>query len=187
MAEKSTSPAEALTRRASVEQQLAALEAEQARLRRELASLGSAVRLPGLFLTVVVGESAALLPAEAVQEVVRLVELDPLPGAPAHVSGTFLYRGEPAVAVDLAVMLGVRREPELDSHLVICRGSRVVALLVDRVNDLVEAPLLVDAAPGEDGRTPWDGSGLMAGLCRTPDGIRPLLRASVLLAAPEAP
>lgn len=185
MAEKTTGPAEALTRRASVEQQLAMLEAEQARLRRELATLGGAVRLPGLFLTVEAAGATALLPSEAVQEVVRLVAMEPLPGAPPHVCGTFLYRGTPAVAVDLAALLGVRREPALDAHRVVFRGSRAVALLVDQVRDLVETPELVDAAPEAEGRTPWDASGLMAGLCRTTEGIRPLLRTTVLLAAPE--
>ncbi len=185
MAEKITGPADALTRRASVEQRLASLEVEQARLRRELAELGGSVRLPGLYLTVEVAGSAALLPAEAVREVVRLVAVQPIPGAPRHVMGTFLYRGMPAVAVDLAALLGVQREPALESHLVVCQGSRVVALLVDQVRDLVDSPLLVEAAPEDGGRTPWDASGLMAGLCRTADGLRPLLRASVLLAASE--
>lgn len=186
MAEKSTTQTEALTRRASVEQRLASLEAEQARLRRELAELGGAVRLPGLFLTLEAAGAVALLPSEAVQEVVRLVAIEPLPGAPAHVSGTFVYRGTPAVVVDLATLLGVRREPELDAHLVVLRGSRAVALLVDGVRDLIEAPLLVDAVPEGGGRTPWDASGLMAGLCSTTDGVRPLLRTTVLLAASEA-
>lgn len=185
MAENSKSPADALTRRATVEQRLASLEAEQARLRRELATLGGAVRLPGLYLTLEAADHAALLPADAVQEVVRLVALDALTGAPPHVVGTFLYRGTPAVVVDLAVLLGVRREPDIEAHLVVCGSTRPVALLVDRVRDLVEAPTLVDAAPEDGGRTLWDASGLMAGLCRTPDGIRPLLRTSVLLTAPE--
>jgi purine-binding chemotaxis protein CheW len=185
MAEKPTGPTDALTRRASVEQRLASLEAEQARLRRELAGLGEGVRLPGLFLTVEVAGAAALLPAEAVREVVRLVAFHPLPGSPPHILGTFLYRGTPAVALDVAAMLGVHREPEMDAHLVVCQGSRVVALVVDQVKDLVESPLLVEATPEDGSRTPWDTSGLMAGLCRTPDGVRPLLRATVLLSVPE--
>lgn len=187
MAENPTGPAQALTRRASVEQQLASLEAEQARLRRELTTLGNSVRLPGLFLSVEVAGAVALLPADVVQEVVRLVALEPLPGAPPHVSGTFMYRGTPAVVVDLATLLGVRREPELEAHLVVSRGVRPVALLVDRVMDLVEAPLLVEATPEDGSHTPWDASGLMAGLCSTASGIRPLLRTTALLTAPEVP
>ncbi|QRN94255.1 chemotaxis protein CheW [Archangium violaceum] len=186
MVDSPSMTAEAQARRASVQKRLALLEEEVVRLRRELATLGEAQRLPGLFLTVEVAGTTALLPVEAVVEVVRLVAIEPLPAAQPHVLGTMLYRGTPAVVVDLAAMLRVRREPDLDAHLVICSGPRTVALLVDRVRDLVESPLLVEGA-GEGEGTSWDGTGLMAGLCRTPEGIRPLLRASAVLAIPEAP
>jgi purine-binding chemotaxis protein CheW len=180
-------PADPEAHRSAVQRRLATLESEVAQLRQELAGLGREQVLPGLFLTVEVAGALALLPTEAVQEVVRLVELSPLPSSPAHVAGTFLYRGAPAVVVDLAVLLGVRREPAMDAHLVVLRGARAVAVLVDGVRDLVEAPLLVDAVPEDGGRTPWDASGLMAGLCSTTDGVRPLLRTTVLLAAPGVP
>ncbi|MFP2913028.1 chemotaxis protein CheW, partial [Pyxidicoccus sp. 3LFB2] len=170
--------ANAQVRRLSVQERLSELEAEQARLRRELASLAGELRLPGLYLTLDAAGTSALLAADTVQEVVRLVELEPLSGAPPHIAGTFVYRGAPAVVVDLATLLGVRRVPDLDAHLVICKGSRTVAVLVDRVRDLVEAPVLVDGTPDGAEALPWDATGLMAGLCRTPEGVRPLLRTS---------
>lgn len=186
MAETPTIPAEAQAQRASVQRRLLSLENEVARLRRELARLGGEHRLPGLFLTVEVSGTQVLLPSDSVQEVVRLVELQPLPGAPPHVLGAFIYRGVSALAVDLARMLGVEREPSLDAHLVVCAGGRTVALLVDHVRDIVEAPLLVDRVEQTDERSPWDNTGLMAGLCRTADGsLRPLLRTSVILAGSE--
>lgn len=187
MAGSSSMTAEAQARRTSVQKRLASLEEEVVRLRRELATLGETQRLPGLYLTVEVAGASALLPVEAVLEVVRLVAIDPLPAARPHVRGTMLYRGSPAVVVDLAALLGVPREPDLDAHLVICGGSRLVAVLVDRVRDLVESPLLVEGSPEGDAPSAWDRSGLMTGLCRTPDGIRPLLRATALLAAAEGP
>jgi purine-binding chemotaxis protein CheW len=179
--------AEAQARRASAQRRLASLEEEIVRLRRELVTLGVEQRLPGLYLTVEVAGTTALMPVEAVLEVVRLVAVEPLPAAHPHVVGTMLYRGTPAVVVDVAAMLGVRREPELDAHLVICGGSRTVALLVDRVRDLVESPLLVDGSESDTVPPPWDATGLMAGLCRTPEGLRPLLRTSAILAVPEGP
>jgi purine-binding chemotaxis protein CheW len=185
MAETPKTPAEAQARRASVQQRLLTLENELTRLRRELVNLSGDQRLPGLFLTLEVADTQVLLPSELVQEVVRLVELQPLIGAPPHLLGAFTYRGAHAVVVDMAVLLGVRRVPGLDSHLVVCTGQRTVALLVDHVRDIVEAPLLVDGGT-DDTRTPWDTTGLMAGLCRTAEGsLRPLLRASALLAIPE--
>jgi purine-binding chemotaxis protein CheW len=175
----------AQVRRLSVQERLSELEAEQARLRRELVSLAGELRLPGMYLTIDAASTSALLAADSVAEVVRLVELEPLPGAPPHIAGTFVYRGSPAVVVDLAALLGVRRVPDLDAHLVICKGARTVAVLVDRVRDLVESPVLVDGTP--DGATPlpWDATGLMAGLCRTPEGVRPLLRTSAVLVGSE--
>jgi purine-binding chemotaxis protein CheW len=186
MAENPTTPAEAQAQRASVQRRLISLENELARLRRELFHLGGEHRLPGLFLTVEVAGTQVLLPSDAVQEVVRLVELQTLPGAPAHVLGAFVYRGVSAIAVDLARMMGVQREPSLDAHLVVCSGIRTVALLVDHVQDIVEAPLLVDRVEESEERSPWDKTGLMAGLCRTGDGgLRPLLKISAILAVPE--
>jgi purine-binding chemotaxis protein CheW len=185
MVETPKAPVPAPARRASVRQRLNALEAEQYQLRQELASLQGEVRLPGLYLTVEAADTQALVPAKLVQEVVRLVAMEPLPGAPVHVLGSFVYRGSPAVVVDLARMLGVKRTPDLDSLLVVVDVGRTVALLVDRVRDLVEAPMLVDGSQGGEEKLPWDGTGLVAGLCRTPDGMRPLLRTSAVLKGME--
>ncbi|MGZ3459566.1 MAG: chemotaxis protein CheW [Archangium sp.] len=187
MVDSPSMTAEAQARRASVQKRLVALEEEIVRLRRELATLGVDQRLPGLYLTVEVAGTTALLPVEAVMEVVRLVAIEPLPAALPHVKGTMLYRGTPAVVVDLAALLGTQREPDLDAHLVICGGARTVALLVDRVRDLIDSPVLVEGSVAGGATNPWDGSGLMAGLCRTPEGLRPLLRASSVLAVPEGP
>jgi purine-binding chemotaxis protein CheW len=184
MAETPTIPAEAQAQRASVQRRLLSLENEVTRLRRELVRLGGEHRLPGLFLTVEVCGTQVLLPSDSVQEVVRLVEMQPLPGAPPHVRGAFIYRGVSAVTVDLARLMGVEREPSLDAHLVVCSGARTMALLVDHVRDIVETPLLVDQVGEDEKKSPWDDTGLMAGLCRTADGaLRPLLRTSTLLAA----
>lgn len=186
MAETPTTPAEAQARRASVQQRLSLLEGELQQLRQELTHLEGEVRLPGLYLTLEVAGAQALLPTEVVQEVVRLVEIQPLPGAPAHVAGAFVYRGTSAIVVDLAVLLGIRREPELDAHLVVCSGVRTVALLVDRVRDIVDTPALVEGDAAGEHRSPWDTTGLMGGLCRLPEGgLLPLLRTAGLLATPE--
>jgi purine-binding chemotaxis protein CheW len=185
MADIPKNSVDAQVRRISVQERLSELEAEQVRLRRELVSLAGEVRLPGMYLTLEAAGTSALLAADSVQEVVRLVELEPLPGAPAHMAGTFVYRGSPAMVVDLGALLGTRREPDLDAHLVICKGARTVALLVDRVKDLVDSPVLVDGNPGADTPLSWDASGLMGGLCRTPEGVRPLLRVSAVLSGPE--
>ncbi|HZI06339.1 MAG TPA: chemotaxis protein CheW, partial [Archangium sp.] len=65
--------AELQARRASAQKRLTLLEEEIVRLRRELATPGTEQRLPGLYLTVEVAGTTALLPVQAVLEVVRLV------------------------------------------------------------------------------------------------------------------
>ena len=187
-----TPEARELARR-EARRKLAAAEAELARARSELSRLGTAQALPGLFLEVEVAGHVALVPADAVREVVRLVAFEPLPGAPPHVLGAFLYRGAPALAVDVARRLGVVREPDVDAHLVVCgaeaAGGRALALVVDRVRGIVQEPVLVDGAAEEGSgaaASDWDATGMSAGLCRAGDGLVPLLRVSAALAGEGA-
>jgi purine-binding chemotaxis protein CheW len=117
-----------------------------------------------------------------VVEIVRLVECSPIPKAPPHVLGTFLYRGEPVVALDPSRYLGGRGEPRLDAHLVVLGAERPVALVVDRVRSLAEAPA-VAALDERDGRPAgWFSSPLVFGLCRVGVELVPLLRPEPLLA-----
>ncbi|MDB4930787.1 MAG: uncharacterized protein JWM10_3271 [Myxococcaceae bacterium] len=78
--------------------------------------------------------------AARVVEVVPRVWLTPLAGAAPIVAGAFNYRGSAIVAVDLRARFGAApRAPAVDDHLVVVRGARrVLALIVDRVNDLRE-------------------------------------------------
>jgi purine-binding chemotaxis protein CheW len=82
--------------------------------------------------------------------VVRLVATAPLAGASPHVLGGFLCRGTPVVAVDLAALLGVAREPSLDAQIAIVPGDPTVGLVVDGIEGLVEGPRLFhgDATAG---------------------------------------
>jgi purine-binding chemotaxis protein CheW len=168
-------------KRAELRKRLMELESELEQAQREFVALGPGEALPGLFLVVEISGHAAAIPASCVVEIVRLVECSPLPQAPAHVLGTFLYRGEPVLAVDPARYLGSLEEPRLDAHLVVLNAGRPVALVVDRVRMLVEAPTV--AAPGErDGRPEgWFSSPLVAGLCRIGSELVPLLRPEPLL------
>jgi len=122
-----------------------------ARLERELLELerqlvGAGVRSPraGLHLVVEAGGDRALIEARTVLQITRLVEFTPIPGAPPAVLGGFVRHGEPGVAVDLARLLGVVREPDVDAHLVIAGGARMLGVLVDRVRNVVDAPPRID-------------------------------------------
>ena len=55
-----------------------------------------------LFLLFQLGSDRYALPASRVGEILPLVDLKPLPGAPKGVAGLFNYRGRPVPAVDLS-------------------------------------------------------------------------------------
>jgi purine-binding chemotaxis protein CheW len=80
---------------------------------------------------------------EAVQEVLMGTEVTPVPLADAGCAGLINVRGEIMSVVDLAARLGVQSQPEegKPASQVIVRTSRgLVAVTVDRVNDVVHAP-----------------------------------------------
>lgn len=167
----------------TLRRRLGDLEAEYARLCARLSEASGAgeTLLPGLFLCVEVGEAVMLVPASMVVEVARLVACEPIGGAPAHVLGSFLYRGASAVAIDLARLFGSGREPSLDARMLVLQTSRSVGLVVDRVSSLVRDPAAADWSQlqGELGR--WGGSEFVSGLCRHGESIVPLLNVSRVL------
>lgn len=168
-------------KRAELRRRLMELESEMVAAQREFAALGPGGVLPGLYLIVEFGGYPAAILAARVVQIVRLVECKPLPCAPAHVLGTFLYRGEVVLAVDPARFLGSGEELRLDAQMVVLNGDRPMALAVDRVRELVEAPA-VAAASERDGRPErWFSSELVNGLCRVGDELVPLLRIERLL------
>ena len=151
-----------------------------ARLERELLELerqlvGTGVRTPrtGLHLVVEVGGDRALIEARTVLQITRLVEFTPIPGAPPAVLGGFVRRGEPGVAVDLARLLGAVREPEVDAHLVIAGGARMLGVLVDRVRNVVEAPPRID--PRAERLLPAFRAELVAAWCDVGGSLLPVV------------
>lgn len=173
----SQSDTQALRRR------LGQLEAEHARTCAELATGGGGgeTRLSGLFLVVEVFGGPMLVPAAMVAEVVRVVACTPLAGAPAHLLGSFLYRGTQAVAIDLSRLLGSAREPSVEARMLVLSTSRPVGLVVERVSSLQSDPAVADWSQLEGERGRWAGSALVSGLCRAGASIAPLLDVSRVL------
>ena len=171
-------------KREALHRRMRELAGELARLQGDLVALGPGQRLPGLYLVVEAGGQRALLPASHVQEIVRLVPFSPVPEGPPHALGSFVCRGQPVLALDLAACLGSRREPDLDAHVVVFSASPPFGLLVDGVLSTVEAPLLLEG--GDAGAGDWCDTRLVAGLCRMDDGIVPLLGMAALARSAEA-
>lgn len=77
----------------------------------------------------------------SVQEVIRHQEMTPVPLAPPEVRGLINLRGQIVTALDLRTRLGLapRRPEELAMNVVVRTADGVVSLLVDEIDDVVEA------------------------------------------------
>jgi purine-binding chemotaxis protein CheW len=75
-----------------------------------------------------------------VQEVIRYVEMTPVPLAPAVVSGLINLRGQIVTAVDLRRRLELNDRPTemLPANVVVRSEDGAVSLLVDEIGDVVE-------------------------------------------------
>ncbi len=152
--------------------ELRTIESAWRRVRAGLVELGPGQTLPGLHLRVRVAGGHVLLPAARIAEIARVVAFEHLPGSPSWLAGSFVWRGAPAVAVDLGARLGAEPSSSLDAVMVILDGTPTVALLVDEVRDLAEDPVIGDAPDAE--------APLFVGTCRTDDLAVPLLAVEML-------
>jgi len=85
-----------------------------------------------------------------VQEVLRISEIAPVPGAPHYVLGIINLRGNVVTVVDTRIRLGLETSELTDStRIVIIEGDKhVVGILVDCVAEVVDlAASEVESAP----------------------------------------
>lgn len=75
-----------------------------------------------------------------VQEVLRLTEIAPVPGAPGYVIGIINLRGNVVTVIDLRNRFGLSsKEPDDASRIVIIEAEdQVIGILVDSVAEVVE-------------------------------------------------
>src|SRR5688500_16081466 len=91
-------------------------------------------------LTFELDEQRFGLPMADVQEVVRVAAFARLPKAPQIIEGVLNFRGSAVPVLDIRARFGLPlRAVRTSDHLVVARaGTRVVAIRVDRVSDLIE-------------------------------------------------
>ncbi len=96
-----------------------------------------------------IAQRALALPVEQVVEVVRMVAITPLPDMPPWLAGMIVYRGQAAPVIDLRIRLGVPPTPiRLDTPIIVATvDQRLLALIVDSVQDVIAAPDLAGQAP----------------------------------------
>ena len=128
------------------------------------------------------GSRMALL-ADLVSEVVRAVEIEPLPEAPAIVSGVINMRGALTPVIDLRRRLGLAAKAlSPDDHFIVADcGSRRVALHVDRALDLLPIGELAIEPLAENASSPY-----VSGAVALEDGVLVIYDLSAFLSAAEA-
>jgi purine-binding chemotaxis protein CheW len=95
---------------------------------------------PDLLLVGYLAERAFAIPAVAVDRIVRMVALTPLPGAPPHVVGLINVQGAVLPVVDPRPLLGVpTSEPHPDQDLVILSAPHRYVLWLDRITEVSRA------------------------------------------------
>ncbi len=80
------------------------------------------------------------VPVSLVQEVIRSLEITPVPLAPVAVSGMLNLRGQIVTAIDLRTRLKFDARPEAKSpmHVVVRTPDGPISLLVDDVGEVIE-------------------------------------------------
>jgi hypothetical protein len=129
---------------AAIQARLRDLEAETSGLVRRLRAAPLA-ELGGAHLVLEAGGREVLLSAASVDEVVRVVALQPVVGVSPAIAGAFSCRGRSLFALELGAVLEARAAApvQLDAHLVLLNSALPLALLVDRVKEVVSGVKLV--------------------------------------------
>jgi purine-binding chemotaxis protein CheW len=125
--------------------------------------------------------------ADDVVQIVQMVEISPLPGAPPVIEGIVNVRGTIVPVFDLRARLGLpARAIDSAQHLVIlASGPRSSAVRVDAADDFVSIPDS-DIAPSlADSGVKGAGSRHLAGVAATPDGTTVIYDLAAFLSQSE--
>ena len=109
------------------------------------------------------------LPLAAVDRIVRMVEVTPLPGAPDVVEGVINIQGEVVPVVSIRRRLGLaHRAASVSDSLVVAQArTRRVAIIAESVLGVVERPADAVVSTGDIAR----GIQHIEGVLKTSDGL----------------
>ena len=99
--------------------------------------------------TFTIGGAAYGIDILKIQEINKLLELTPVPGAPPYVQGILNLRGQIVTVIDLGLKLGLSNtHPENQGRNIIIRSrGEYIGLLVEQISDVVEVTLDEMASP----------------------------------------
>lgn len=96
------------------------------------------VQLSTFFL----GQRCFAFDVTRVQEIVKPMELTPVPLAPPHVRGLINLRGQVATAIGLRELFSMPDKNVEESFNMVCRiDGFLMAFQVDRIGDVIEVPM----------------------------------------------
>ncbi|MGY8675242.1 MAG: chemotaxis protein CheW, partial [Verrucomicrobiia bacterium] len=104
-----------------------------------------------LALVFQVGGDRVALPAEAIEEIVAMVNLCPLPGAPTGIVGDFNFHGNRVPVIDLGELdLGRVAAPRWSTRIILTRrpgDNKLIGLIAENATELVRAEPGTESAP----------------------------------------
>ena len=88
------------------------------------------------------GDECYAVELRDVREILRINQILPVPGAPAHVLGITNIRGSVVAVIDGRQRIGLPDQPQddLSRMIVLEYGDEVVCMVVDRVADVIDVP-----------------------------------------------
>ncbi len=137
------------------------------------------------FVTFVLMDETYGINVMQVQEVLRVTEIAPVPGAPAYVLGIINLRGNVVTVIDTRTRFGLPPTETDDSSRIIVIESekQVVGILVDAVAEVVELyESEIDVAPNVGTE---DSSRYIQGVATREDGLLILVDLNKLLTDEE--
>lgn len=120
-----------------------------------------------------------------VREVLRSIEISPVPGAPPFVLGIINLRGNVVAIIDTRQRFGLGpREPDEQARILILEtGDHVVGFLVDSVNEVVQLSASeIESAPDTGS---GDSARFISGLVNRDSGLLILVDSNRLLSNEE--
>lgn len=129
-------------------------------------------------------------PAGRIVQVVQMVAISPLPGAPPVVEGVVNVRGKIVPVFDLRGRFGLPPRPaDPGQHLIILSGSpRLAAVRVDSAEDFVSIPdaEVTPAAPLSEAGIASSGTRHVAGIAATEEGTTVIYDLAAFLSLAES-
>src|SRR5277367_2946862 len=98
----------------------------------------------GKYLTFILDGGAYGIPILKVREIIRLLEITPIPRMPDYVRGVINLRGKIVPVIDLRMKLGLpnpvttNRTCIIVTHITVAGGSKLMGLIVDALEEVYQ-------------------------------------------------